>query len=244
MSTLDDNTWLTNEELYQFLRISHNSDGSLTESAVGATGATGATGPAGPAGASGAAGQYGEDAVLPGGWTHTEHGFLMWNYDIANASGASAPTAGVGLVQRFNIPETGNLVVSNAHLWVTNTPSGGSDAFVCLFNSDGTRKGTPSADQTTFGGAAGLKTIALGGAPLTLVAGEFYWLMLLVGTAGGTPAQFARRAAASSGAISAGLTAATARVGSYGSSQTTIPASITPSSISLSVSVETWGALS
>jgi hypothetical protein len=109
--------------------------------------------------------------------------------------------------------------------------------FVGLYNSSGTRLAV-SADQSANWTSTGLKTIALT-APQTLAVGSYYVAILAVGT---TPPQFAMGAGGAT-TVSAGLATGAARFLTGPTSQTSLPASITLSSQTVTSGAR-WAALS
>lgn len=169
-------------------------------------------------------------------------GWLAWNYDpalIVNSS--TLPSLGGIVLIGVNVRSP----VSCTNVITVVSTAGGtltaSENFAGLYNSAGTLIGT-SADQTTAWGSAGagLKTMALAGGPFTLPAG-MYWVALVAN--GTTSPAFGRNVNNVAGLVNGANSAATSRYGGILSGQTSLPGSITPSSITQQ-GVGFWAALS
>jgi hypothetical protein len=174
-----------------------------------------------------------DDAAEP-----ADHGYLAWALDPGSLVNQTTQTAGVLYGTRLEIRRT--LTVTNVVLFCStagSTLTSGQN-LVGLYNSSGTRIGV-SADQTTAWGTSGVKTAALASGPFALSAG-YVWVVLV--TNGTTPPQFGTGSLFSVGA-NAGLTAAGTRFASQGTSQTSLPASITPGSWLQNANAP-WAALS
>ena len=156
----------------------------------------------------------------------TDQGLLEWNYDpaAANATGTSL-TNGSVFLQRIQVRAPMLITKVWAHL--TNaavTPTAGQSA-VGLYNSAGTLLSGSGDTGSTLSGSTGAISMSLSN-PQNVGAG-FYWVALL-----GNAATAAKLTASVNGAGNAnvGLTAAGFRFCVNGTSQTSLPASITPSS--------------
>jgi hypothetical protein len=153
-----------------------------------------------------------------------DHGFLAWSLDPSGANSQTSPTSGVLQLVRVRLrsPRT----VSSVVLYLNNAGAGltSGQNFVGLYNMSGTRLAV-SADQTTAWGTFGEKTIAFT-SPLTNLAAGNYWVGIL---ANGTTTPTITRASGQGGNM--GIPAAETRFGTYGTGQTSMPASITPASV-------------
>jgi hypothetical protein len=167
--------------------------------------------------------------------------YLAWNYDPVLIGGDSSPSTGVLYLLRVNLRQAA-LVTSVA----LGSSAGGTDLvagenFAGLYNSAGVLLGQ-SADQSSAWASSGLYTAALTDGPVAVPQG-FAWVGILANESGGTTPGFWRCANASSPGQNAGLTAATARAATNGSTLAALPASITPSSNSFT-GAAFWVALS
>jgi hypothetical protein len=172
-------------------------------------------------------------------WLPSDAGFLAWTSD-PQVNGTTG-TLATGVINLLRVNVRAGISCTNVLAWIT---AGGSSLtagqnFAGLYNSAGTLVGT-SADQTTPWAGTGLMTMPLTGGPFNLAAG-FYWVALL-SNASVTPATFARSTQAAAGTPNAGLAVSAARFAANGSG-TTLPASITPASNTLT-SLPYWAALS
>jgi hypothetical protein len=159
--------------------------------------------------------------VLPG-----DQGLLEWNYDpaAANATGTTL-TNGTVFLQRIQVRAP--MKITNVLVHLTNaavTPTAGQSA-VGLYSSTGALLSGSADTGSTLSGSTGAISMALS-TPQNVGAG-FYWVALL-GNAG-TAAKFS---ASANGAANAnvGLSASGFRFCVNGTSQTSLPASVTPSS--------------
>jgi hypothetical protein len=152
-------------------------------------------------------------------------GWLTWSIDPAVASSSSAPNgAGIMALTRVKLPTAATVTSICLYVATAGATLTSGQCFAALYDSTGARVGV-TADLSTAWTSTGSKEHALT-SPYAAAAGS-YWVALLYN--GTTGPLFSR--AASSLATNTGLTAATARFGVYGSSQTTTPSSITPASI-------------
>jgi len=161
----------------------------------------------------------------------TDHGALAWTADPYGNSGSTGLTSGLPFMSKVWIREPSTL--SNVMMSITTAGSGLTAAqnFVGIYNAAGTRIAV-SADQTAAFGGTGLVTAAMT-APVAVTPGPYYLTFLCNGT---TPPILARGAVAGSGAstVNFGLTAATGRYATGPAAQTSLPASITMASRTLS----------
>ena len=162
----------------------------------------------------------------PGQNTPSIQGAAAWCYDPALAVNSTQLTAGKLYLVRVDIGADVN--ATKIHWWVAGVgfaPTTNQN-WVGLYSSAGTRLASTNVDSSF--GSATLKTTTI---PATaLAAKSFYWVALLF-NASGTPTL--TRASGWNGvdtAANLGLTAATLRFATNGTSQTALPASITPAS--------------
>jgi hypothetical protein len=164
-----------------------------------------------------ATGAFGEQ--LP-----VNHGFTGWTYDPTLAQNTSLLTNGTVYLSKIHIPD--DVTVTKLYWWVTTaavTATAGQN-FVGLYSSAGTRLATTNVDAAIT--STGLKTTTITGVNLT--AGSFVWVAMVFNAA---TAPTIARATGSGGlatAVNAGLTSGTYRFATNGTSQTSLPATITP----------------
>lgn len=164
-------------------------------------------------------------------WVPADSGLLAAPFDpAACGSTGSAPTGGVVYV--IAVPLRSATTITNIHAVIGVAGSGltSGQCFFGLYNASGTRLAV-TADQATPWATAGNIKAALT-APYVASAGTYYVAILANGT---TRPQFA--VGSTLGATftpgNVNLTAATARFGRGPGSQTSLPASITMSSLTL-----------
>ncbi|MFD9632830.1 hypothetical protein [Streptomyces violascens] len=159
--------------------------------------------------------------VLP-----TDQGLAEWNYDpaAANATGTTL-TNGSVFLQRIQVRAP--MKITNVWVHLTNaavTPTASQSA-VGLYSAAGTLLSGSGDTGSTLSGTPGAVSLALS-SPQNVGAG-FYWVALL-----GNASTAAKLTASVNGAANGnvGLSAAGFRFCVNGTSQTSLPASITPSS--------------
>jgi hypothetical protein len=169
-----------------------------------------------------------------------DHGAIAWTFDNVSDSGSSTITTGTPFMSKVWVREPATL----STLYISITTSGVSltagQNFAGVYNAAGTRLAV-TADQTTaWGTTTGLQTMALT-VPVAVTPGAYYITLLANGT---TSPNLARGAVAGSGAstVNFGLTAATARYSTGPAAQTSLPASITMASRTLSA-ISMWSAV-
>ncbi|WP_327719877.1 hypothetical protein OG381_34380 [Streptomyces sp. NBC_00490] len=235
----DNNTTSNAPNRFESIRIENNATGTVTytkqNSSVFRDITTFNTGNAMPAGLL----QYPLTNVNDATFTPADHGLVAWTHDPATLRSASnATTSGtvylckVKVVNRSSVAT--NVIVGIEAAGVTLTAG---QSFVGLYNSSGTLL-SASADQSANWTSTGLKTIALS-APQTLAVGSYYVAILSVGT---TPPQFAMGAGGAT-TVSAGLSTAASRFLTGPTAQTSLPASITLASQTVTSGAR-WAALS
>lgn len=183
--------------------------------------------------------QYPLSDVNDATFTPADQGLLTWTHDPATLRSASnATTSGTVYLSKVKIVNRAT-VVTNVLIGIeaAGATLTAGQSLVGLYNSSGTRLAV-SADQSANWTSTGLKTIALT-APQTLAVGSYYVAILSVGT---TPPQFAMGAGGSTN-INAGLSTGAARFLTGPTAQTSLPASITLGSQTVSTGAR-WAALS
>jgi len=149
-------------------------------------------------------------------------GYLGWTYDPVIVGTGQTGTAGTIYLSRINVGTSGT---ATKLIWGINTAGSGVTAgqnFIALFDSSGTRLANVGIDARITSTGIFTETISV---PVTP---GFYWAAFLV-NATGMPAIY--RGGFLNGTLVNGvLSASQLRFGTAGTSQTSIPASITPSS--------------
>lgn len=235
----DNNTTSNVPNQFTNIRIENNSGATVTHTRQNNTVyrdiTTFNTGSAMPSGLL----QYPLSNINDATFTPADHGLVSWTHDPATLrSTGNATTSGTVYLCKVKVVNRSSLV-SNVIVGVETAGATltAGQSFVGLYNSSGTRLAL-SADQSGNWTSTGLKTIALTAAQ-TLAVGTYYVAILSVGT---TPPVFAMGAGGST-TVSAGLTAGTARFLTGPTAQTSLPASITLSSQTITSGAR-WAALS
>jgi hypothetical protein len=172
-------------------------------------------------------------------WLPTDQNWLGWTYDPAGALNGSIPSLGVPTLIKVPLRSAGTVTSVTA---VVSTGGGTLTAgqnFLGLYSTGGTLIGA-SADQTANWGAAFAVPQALAGGPYPLAAG-YYWVALLCN--GTTAPTFLRGISQASSFVNGALGVSAARYATNGTAQTSLPATITPSSNAL-LGVTYWAGLS
>lgn len=166
-----------------------------------------------------ATGAFGEQ--LP-----VNHGLTGWTYDPALATTGSLLTNGTVYLSKVHIPD--DVSITKIYWWVTTagaTPTTGQN-WVGLYSAAGTRLAT--TDVGSVISSTGLKTTTI--TSTSLAAGSFVWVAMVFNA---STAPTVARATGNGGlatAVNAGLTSGTYRFATNGTTQTSLPASITPGS--------------
>lgn len=175
--------------------------------------------------------------------TAVDSGLLAWSFDPTIATQTFLTTAGVLYLSRVVL--TGQQTITNGLVGLTTaggTLTSGQN-FLALYNSSGTRIAV-SADQTTAFATAGLITAAWT-TPVSNAAPGIYYVGVLCN--GGTAVTLASGTTLKPGNVSlgnAGLTTATSRYLTSGTSQTATPSSVTLGSASGNIAATIWAAIS
>lgn len=178
-------------------------------------------------------------ALTPPAWNFTphDHNLLAWAYDIASISASVGLSSGVIFLTRLRLPYA--IPATNIVLDLATAGSGltaGSNV-AGLYDTAGNRL-AQTADQSTAWASSGTKTMALTSS-VGLAAGHVYVALLSVGT---TPISV-RRCVTNSALASLGLSGAQLRWGTLLTGQTSLPATLTLSSMS-ATSTTTWVGIS
>lgn len=170
--------------------------------------------------------------------TPLDHELLSWNIPLGTLSGSSGPTSGTVVTVKVFLRQPAtvtNVCIAIGAAGVTLTAG---QNFAGLYDSSGILLGT-TADQSAVWNSAGFKQMALT-APVVAAAGAYY--VGIVSNAA-TPPTLARGGIITSSVANANLTASDAAWATGPAGQTTLPASITLASRTLS-SLPTWAGLS
>lgn len=152
------------------------------------------------------------------------HGFAGWAYDPVIATTGSLLTNGTVYLTKIHIPD--DAAITKVHWWVTTvgaTATAGQN-WVGLYSSAGTRLATTGVDAAIT--STGLKSTTID--TVNVTAGSFVWAAMVFNA--GTAPTLARATgnAGLATAVNAGLTSGTYRFATNGTSQTSLPTSITP----------------
>ena len=167
------------------------------------------------------------------------HGWLEWNFDpVAVEATSQAPVAGTLYRMAFLAQNGGpvsNVVIDIGQL----ATSGIANSFAALIDDTGARLAVSSdLSSALSSGATGIRAVSLGGS-VTLMAGRWYSIELLIGTQGGTALQLAR-AANITGPANGGLVNAQLRFAVDGTGASVIPSTVTLSSGTASGATTFW----
>lgn len=178
---------------------------------------------------------------LTGAPQPADQNLISWAFDPAVATGNTGTASGV--LSLVRVPVRDAATVTNVILGVATAGVGLTAAqnFAGLYSPAGTLVGQ-TADQTTAWGSTGMKTTALT-APAAVTPG-MWWVGILTNAATSSPAFARAGAGAVTGISSIGLAATAARFGSYGTTQTALPASLTLASITIATNGTFWAGLS
>jgi hypothetical protein len=176
-------------------------------------------------------------SVTPGSAPQPEDLALAgWAFDPA--LGVASPglaLAGSGVLSVIKVPVRAAKSVSTVriHLITAGVTLTSAQNFIGVYSSAGAKIAT-SADQTANWGGTGKIDAALTGAPFTVGgpgSGGFVWVVLVWNGSTSPLLYRAAQPAAATALLNGNLPAALSRWGSIGASNTSLPASFTPSSI-------------
>lgn len=185
--------------------------------------------------------QYPLSTVNRAEFTAADHGILTWTQDPATLrAGGDANTGGLIYLSKVKVVNRATVVSNILYGIVTaGATLTSGQCFVGLYDSSGNRLAV-SADQSANWTSTGLKTTALTAAQ-TLAVGSYYVAWLSNGTTQPTLAMGAGHGIAA--ITNAGLSLSTSRFLTYGTAQTTLPATI-PMGSTGQASGSRWFALS
>lgn len=171
-----------------------------------------------------------------------------WGLDAYGVQGASGrpedgtstfqPANGVAYYTQCRISQDFTLANVIINISTGFSGGGGANMFVGIYDSTGTRQGV-SAEQSASWATGGNKTVAItldAGKSLALTTGSFIWVGFLVGTQSATPGLLRTLGTASGTLLNVNLGASNLRIGSAGAGLSALPATVTPSGMSGSLS--------
>lgn len=182
---------------------------------------------------------YPSSIVRTGVPTPAAQGLSAWAFDPAAMNSSSTLTAGTIYLIKLQNPPPDTVTKVYWSVATAGATATAGQNWVGLYDSAGTRLQQTGVDADA-GSGTGLKTTTITGQ--LLVPGSFYWAAFLFNAS--TIPTLARQATGTSGVVAAnaGTTAATMRFATAGTSQTTLPASITPAS-NIAAAFATWCAV-
>lgn len=165
-----------------------------------------------------------------------DHNRIAWTFDPASNSGSSTIATGTPFMSKVWVREPTTLSTVGVSITTAGVALTAGQNFLGIYNAAGTRIAV-SADQTAAWAGTGFIEAAMT-APVAVTPGAYFLTILANGT---TSPNFARGAVAGSGAstINFGLTATTGRYATGPAAQTSLPASITMASRTLSA-ISMW----
>jgi Hyaluronidase protein (HylP) len=160
--------------------------------------------------------------------TPANHGLTAWAYDPALALNSSVLTSGTVYLIKVHVSLGVSVTKLYWHVAVVAVTPTSSQNFVGLYDSTGARLAT--IDVTADVTATGIKATTIPSTGLT--TGAFYWVALVTNAV--TPPAISRTTglAGAGGLVNVGLSVAAYRFATNGTSQTSLPVSITPGSAS------------
>lgn len=170
--------------------------------------------------------------------TAVDQGFLSWQFDPGTNMVGTALTSGTVNWSKLWIRQPAT--ITNVCVSISAVGAGlvAGQNFAGLYDPAGNRIGV-TADQTAAWGTAGFKEMALT-APVAVNPGYFY--VAIVSNAGTTPS-FARGSALTASIPNAKLTTTDGRFLTGPAAQTSLPASVTPATRTLTANA-LWSAVS
>lgn len=182
---------------------------------------------------------YHSSLLQSGAPTPAGQGLSAWTYDPTAATSSTLLTAGtIYLVKLENLPADTVTKVYWAVATAGATATAGQN-WVGLFDSSGARLAQTGVDSDA-GAGTGLKTTTITGQALT--PGGFIWAAFLFNASTIPTVARSSTGTAAAAAYNAGTTAATMRAATAGTSQTTLPSSITPAS-NVAATFPIWAAV-
>lgn len=175
--------------------------------------------------------RLGTDGFLyapPPHWEPSDQGMVAWNFDLASVIATGALVSGTIYMLRVKLPTATTIVSIRTVVATAGATLTANQNLAGLYSTAGTRLGV-TADLSTTWNTSGAKTSALT-TPYVAAAGIYYVALLSVGS---TPPTMGRASATNAG-TNGYLTAANYRFATAGTGQTSLPASITMSSMASS----------
>lgn len=169
----------------------------------------------------------------------SDHGLTAWTYDPALVANGTTSTSGTVYLMKLVLRYSAT--INKVMLSITNAASGvtANQNFVGIYDSTGSRLAVTTAGSIDAGiASSGVLTATLSTSP-TLAAGT-YWIGFVNNAT--TPVQLGRMGSFAS-TPNANLSQANYRFAVNGTSQTSLPSSITPSSNTSTGSITAWGAI-
>lgn len=168
-----------------------------------------------------------------------DHDMIQWQFDPASNMVGTAITSGTVNWSKLWIRQP--TTITNVIVAISSIGAAlvAGQNFAGLYDNAGTRVGV-TADMTATWGTAGLKEMALT-APVVVPTPTYYYVAI-VSNAGTTPS-FARGSALTASIPNAKLTATNARFATGPAAQTSLPASVTLSTRTLTANA-LWSAVS
>jgi hypothetical protein len=175
--------------------------------------------------------------------TPSAHSLIEWNYDplqtTQSASAAATLTSGTVHLAKLVAQTGGTITTISVNVITAGASLTSGQCFAGIYNSSGTRLAV-TADQSAVWNTADIYQMSLTSST-AITAGQTYYVALLaVGT---TPPKFAQ-GPSSAKAANVGLTGASLRFATNGTSQTSLPSTRTMSSNTATSAVTFWCALS
>lgn len=216
-----------------------NSAGT-TMFSVSQAGAVASTGSQSVTGDQSVTGAFSVTGFALGEVTPHAQGLAAWSYDPSLAVNVIELTGGTIYLVKLHIAK--DVTVTKLYWWmaVAGATTTAGQNFGGLYASNGTRLAQADADATVEA-SAGLQTLTIPSTALT--AGSFVWGALVFNATTKPSVAYGAGAAGATTALNVGLTAATLRYATNGTSQTTLPATRTPASNSASLLAGPWMAV-
>lgn len=162
--------------------------------------------------------------------TAQDQDMIQWTFDPASNMVATAITSGTVNMAKVWIRQPGTINALGVAIGTVGTGLTAGQNFAGLYDQAGTRLGQ-TADQTAAWGTVGYKQMALT-APVVIATPGAYYVAILSNAGTATPA-FARGSALTASIANANLTATNGRFTTGPAAQTSLPASITMASRTL-----------
>ncbi len=174
----------------------------------------------------------------PSGWQAADHGLIAWSGDPSVQTSTAQSVNGSVYLTRLNIRNS--TTVTNVHWAFTTGPTTptASQNFAGIYSSAGTLLSSGNIDAKTTNGP---QSVALDAAQ-SVAGGTFIWVAFVFNAA--TPPILMRGGGQSAAANTVNLSASNSRFAVNGTGQTSLPASITPSSNSQTGVFAIWAAVS